>query len=165
LPKKGNEEGRLSQIFPQGIMFKGSYKYSIDKKNRVSLPARLRRQLQEKESNLYHFFLGLEGCIYIYTHKAWLELEEKIRKISPFDEKGSYFKRRFLKDAYEDFLDDQYRLSINKSLLEKANIQNEVFILGQVDSIELWDPQTFEEYEKTYSDSYKEIARSVMHGS
>ena len=94
---------------------------------------------------------------------TWKELAaEHLNKLNQFDPKEAMFIRMFLQEAAEDNLDSQSRLLIPKSLIEYAEIKNEVFILGAVKKIEVWNPDVYESYIKENLQSYEEIAKDVM---
>ena len=86
----------------------------------------------------------------------------KVSKLNPFDPQEAIFIRMFLQEASEDKLDVQSRLIIPKSLIEYAGIEKEVFILGAMQKIELWNPNIYQEYIKKSDKSYEEIAKEVM---
>ncbi|HET6511167.1 MAG TPA: division/cell wall cluster transcriptional repressor MraZ, partial [Candidatus Kapabacteria bacterium] len=62
----------------------------------------------------------------------------------------------------EVVLDSQFRLLLPKSLMEFAEIQKEVFFIGVLDHIELWNPENFRKYLEGKKESYENVAESVM---
>ena len=63
----------------------------------------------------------------------------------------------------EDQLDSQARLLIPKNLIEFAGINKEVFILGATNKIEVWNPETYNQYIMGSDKSFEEIANEVFH--
>ncbi|MCX8009637.1 MAG: division/cell wall cluster transcriptional repressor MraZ [Ignavibacteria bacterium] len=145
-------------------MLTGKYTYSIDRKGRVSIPVEFRKDLPKDLKSL-HLVKGIEDCIYVYSPDSFKKLMDRINALSSFDPKNAYFKRKFLSEAYEKKLDKQFRITIPPTLAEEAKIKDEVIILGQIDRIELWNPELFKIYKSRYTESFEEIAQSVMHGS
>ncbi len=144
-------------------MFVGSFKYSIDAKGRIALPAKLRKYVSPEANDTFILTRDSAKCIDIYPMDIWKALvDEKLRRLNQFDPKESMFLRLFLQEAAEDTLDSQSRLLIPKSLIEYAEIKNEVFILGSVNKIEVWNPDVYENYAKENAASYEEIAKDVM---
>jgi MraZ protein len=144
-------------------MFIGSFKYSIDSKSRVSLPAKLRKFVDPLANDSFVLTRGTAKCIDVYPMNEWKDLVvEKLNKLNAFDPKEAMFIRLFLQEAAEDKLDSQARLLIPKNLIDYAEIDKEVFILGAIKKIEIWNPQKYEEYLKTSDLSYDEIAKQVM---
>ena len=144
-------------------MFIGSFKYSVDSKGRVSIPAKLRKNLTPEANDTFVLTRGTAQCIDVYPMDNWKELAaNKLNQLNSFDPKEAMFIRMFLQEAAEDKLDAQSRLLIPKTLLEYAGIEKEIFILGAVKKIEFWNPEKYEAYLKENVQSYEQIANEVM---
>lgn len=144
-------------------MFLGSFKYSIDSKNRVSIPARMRKFVNPEANDAFVLTRGTNGCIIVYPMDQWKDLvASKLDKLNPFDPDDSRFLRMFLQEAAEDKFDNQSRLTIPKNLIEFAGIKKDVLILGMNQFIEIWDPEKYEKYKTQHEDSYDDIAKEVM---
>ena len=157
--------GEKCGIIPNNvkIMFIGSFKYSVDAKGRVSIPAKLRKYVNPEANDTFILTRGTTECIDVYPMDHWKELAaNKLNQLNSFDPKEAMFIRMFLQEAAEDKLDSQARLLIPKSLIEYAGIEKEIFILGAVKKIELWNPGKYDTYLKENVQSYSEIANDVM---
>jgi MraZ protein len=147
-------------------MFTGNYKYSIDSKSRISIPAKLRRNVNPDANNSFIITRGTEKCIYIYPMDVWKELyDTKIKELNSFNPDEALFKRMFLQEATEESFDSQSRLIMPKNLLEYAEIgseQKDVLILGAGEKIEVWNPSVYDAYITASSLSYEEITQKVM---
>ncbi len=144
-------------------MFIGSFKYSIDTKGRVSIPAKLRKFVSPDANDSFVMTRGTVKCIDVYPMDMWKELvESKLDKLNTFEPKEALFLRMLLTEAGEDKLDSQARLLIPRNLIEYAEIDREVFIIGAIKKIEIWNPANYEAYLKTSELSYEEIAKQVM---
>lgn len=144
-------------------MFIGSFKYSIDTKGRVSIPAKLRKFVDPKSNDAFVMTRGTIKCIDVYPMNFWEELvQSKLNQLNSFEPKEAMFLRMFLQQAAEDKLDTQSRLLIPKNLIEYAEISKDVLILGAIKKIEIWNPQNYEDYLRKSELSYEEIAKQVM---
>jgi MraZ protein len=144
-------------------MFIGKFKYSIDSKGRISIPAKLRKYVNPEANESFIITRGTEKCIDIYPLDSWKELyEKKLKRLNTFEPNEARFLRMLLQEASEDSFDTQSRISIPKSLIEYAGIKKEVLILGAMEKIEVWDPETYEAYINESPKSYEEIAKEVM---
>ena len=143
-------------------MFIGSFTYSIDSKSRISIPAKLRKYVKPEANDTFVMTRGIAKCIDIYPHDQWKELEEKLSTLNSFNQKEAKFLRMFLQTASEDTLDAQSRLLIPQNLIEYAGIEKEVFILGAVKKIEVWNPVIYQNYLNDRPESFEEIAEEVM---
>jgi len=144
-------------------MFLGSFNYTIDAKGRVSIPARLRKFVSPDANDTFVFTRGSLKCINIYPMNYWKELlESKLDKLNSFDPDDTKFLRLFLPSAAEDQFDTQSRLLVPKRLIEFAEIEKDVIILGMNKYIEVWNPKLYEEYLKEIEEPYETIAKEVM---
>lgn len=144
-------------------MFIGSFKYSVDAKGRVSIPAKLRKYVNPEANDTFILTRGTAQCIDVYPMDNWKELAaNKLNQLNSFDPKEAMFIRMFLQEAAEDKLDSQSRLIIPKTLMEYAGIEKDIFILGAVKKIEFWNPDKYESYLKDNVQSYDQIANEVM---
>lgn len=144
-------------------MFIGSFKYSVDTKGRVSIPAKLRKFVDPKSNDAFVMTRGTTKCIDVYPMNFWEELvQSKLNQLNSFEPKEAMFLRMFLQQAAEDKLDSQARLLIPKNLIDYAEISKDVLILGAIKKIEIWNPQNYEDYLNTSELSYEEIAKQVM---
>lgn len=144
-------------------MFIGSFTYSIDAKGRVAIPAKLRKSLTPEANETFIMTRGTAKCIDLYPLDQWnLLVTDKLEKLNTFDPKEAMFVRLFLQEAMEDKLDSQSRILIPKNLISYAGIEKEVFILGAVKKIEIWNPEIYKQYIQENENLYSEIAREVM---
>ncbi len=144
-------------------MFIGSFKYSIDGKGRVSIPAKLRKYVSSEANDTFVMTRGTAKCIDLYPMDQWKELvAEKLMKLNTFNPQEAMFIRMFLQEAAEDKLDTQARLLVPKSLIEYAGIQKDVFIIGAVKKIEIWNLDIYDSYIHDNLTQYEEIAKEVM---
>ncbi|MFC2083879.1 division/cell wall cluster transcriptional repressor MraZ [Bacteroidota bacterium] len=144
-------------------MFLGSFKYSIDAKGRISIPARLRKFVNPEANDTFVLTRGLVKCIVIYPMDHWKQLVAgKLNRLNAFDPIDTNFLRMFLQEAAEDKLDSQSRLLIPKNLIDFAGIEREVLIIGVNQFIEVWNPEVYKSYLEANKRPYEEIAKEVM---
>jgi MraZ protein len=141
--------------------FKGSYRYTIDHKGRVNIPAKLRKSTASTSHDLYVITRGLEGCLFIYPAEEWETVEEKLRNLSFTQKSHRLFARYLLSNACDSQLDRQGRITIPQNLLEFARIKKEVLIIGLLERIEIWDPEVHQEYLNSAGKTYEEIAEEI----
>jgi MraZ protein len=143
-------------------MFIGSFKYSIDTKNRISIPAKLRKYLEGDGNDKFYINRGIAKCIDIYPSSQWKELLNRLDQLNHFNSKEAMFLRMFLQKASEETLDSQYRILLPQNLIEYAGIEKEVFILGAIKKIEIWNPAIYEKYLQDQEESFEQVAEKVM---
>ncbi|HYR51109.1 MAG TPA: division/cell wall cluster transcriptional repressor MraZ [Candidatus Dormibacteraeota bacterium] len=142
--------------------FRGSYQHSIDHKGRVSIPARFRKSLSGRASATFVIVRGLETCVAIYPQDEWKRMEERLRSRSFYDETNRRFLRTMTMDSDDATLDAQGRVAIPPRLLAHARLTKEAMVNGVIDHLEIWDPAQFEEYLKSSSRSYEDMAGELL---
>lgn len=142
--------------------FLGQYLYVIDDKGRLAIPSKLRKEIPEASNNTFVMTRGNDKCIDLYPLANWRIYEEKFSKLNLFDEQSTRFLRMLSSYASDDKMDSQGRILIPKRLLEFAEIEKEVILLGALHKIEVWNPTNFENYLKNSQETYAELAAKVM---
>ena len=129
--------------------FTGEFHYSIDTKGRVNIPAKFRKALPDTSDDTFVVTRGLDQNIVVYSLDKWREKEEDLLKLSSIKPEHRAFKRQATRFATPLKFDGQGRVALPAPLLEFAGIEKEVVIIGMIDEIEIWDPETLKRYEET----------------
>ena len=145
-------------------MFKGQFLYSIDSKSRISIPAKLRKNLLPEAKDSFVLTQGISKCIDVYPSDYWETIEKRLNLLNQYDPNEMKFIRMFLQHATDAEMDSQSRIILPTYLLEFAGIEKEVLILGALQKIEIWNPQTFKNYSTGSQESYDQLAAKVMMG-
>lgn len=144
-------------------MFIGSFKYSVDAKGRISIPAKFKKVMKSEAKDTFVMTRSTVQCIDVYPYNYWEEkIKPRIDALDDFDIDEAAFKRFLFELATDQELDKQSRLFLPKSLLEFAGIDKEVLILGQNNKIEFWNPEIFETQKREFPKPFAELAKQVM---
>ncbi len=122
-------------------MLYGGFDYSVDKKGRMFIPARLRDELGAS----FMICRGFSGkrCLCVYSYDEWAVLVEKIKQLPSMDT-GDF--RRFLFDgAFSVECDAQGRVLIPPTLREYACLQSDAHIIGMATNLEIWNSELWAE--------------------
>jgi len=124
--------------------FTSGHYFSLDAKGRLSLPARLRKSMDEAEEQWFVFARGYDHAIDLYTYNEWKKyVDTEVSKLDRHNREHRDILRKIMEHTYEEKMDKQYRLLVPKPLLEFAGIVKDVFVLGQLGRIELWNPERY----------------------
>ncbi|KAF0141271.1 MAG: division/cell wall cluster transcriptional repressor MraZ [Ignavibacteriales bacterium] len=144
-------------------MFIGSFKYSVDAKGRISIPAKFKKVMKPEAKDTFVMTRSTVQCIDVYPYNYWEEkIKPRIDALDDFNIDEAAFKRFLFELASDQELDKQSRLFLPKSLLEFAGIDKEVLILGQNNKIEFWNPEIFETQKREFPKPFAELAKQVM---
>ncbi len=140
-----------------GAMLIGEYKYNLDDKKRLTMPSKFRAVLGKKAI----VTKGIDGCLFMYSEKAWKELAEKIAKL-PFSQSNARsFSRIMLAGAMDVLIDSNGRILIPDYLKEYAKLDKKVVVAGLYNKIEIWDEEEWEKYNKENTDHIEDIAEGL----
>ena len=128
--------------------FIGEYKYSLDSKGRINIPAKFRQSLSKDNYNTFVATRGQDPCIWIYPMKEWKKIEDELRKLSSISGVHRTFIRQIARSATPSTCDKQGRITISPSLLSYASLKKETLILGMINKIEIWDPGILKKVDK-----------------
>jgi MraZ protein len=141
----------------------GHFRYAVDHKGRLSLPAKIRKLLARgREGRRFIITKGLDGCLFVYPEEEWTQIEGKLRELPRFEQKTRHFVRQIMSNASQADLDAQGRIAIPQMLLEMAGVRDEVLIIGALDRLELWDPETFRKYNEKSGLTFEEAAEDLL---
>lgn len=120
-------------------MLTGEFRHSIDAKNRMFVPAKLREELGES------FVIACdirETCLKAYSLEGWEDYIEPIRKLPrEVAEKALRFLHR---TAAQVSPDSQGRVLLNSALVAHAQIEKNAVVVGCGDYAEIWAEANYE---------------------
>jgi MraZ protein len=138
-------------------MLLGEHEHSLDDKNRLTLPAKLREQLGERVV----VTRGLDGCLYVYAEAEWERLAQRVGALDPFSREARTMQRWFFASGSDAELDKQGRMVIPATLLKNAGIGREVTVAGVYDHLEIWDRAAWSQQQQTVEGSAEDVAERL----
>ncbi len=123
-------------------MFIGEYLHTLDPKNRISLPAKFRKDL----GRAVVMTRGLDRCLFVYPKKAW-EKEAEGRAVHAGGTAAARgLARLFLAGAMEAEVDAAGRVLIPDHLKSFAGLSSKAIIAGVASRVEIWDEAAWKRY-------------------
>ena len=117
-------------------MLLGEYEHTLDDKNRLTLPAKFRRDFEDG----CVVSRGLDGCLSVWPREGWANYEKStLSTLNLLSREGRQLHRYFFSGATETAPDRQGRVVIPPALLSHAKLEREVVIAGANDHLEIWD--------------------------
>lgn len=142
--------------------YQGLHRHTVDPATgRVAVPSRFRKITSEEANGTFVITRGLEKCLCLYPLDVWKK-DTGVLKSLPYTRKSVRRVQRWMFGESEKLMfDDQGRIIIPKHLLEYAQIENEVLLIGLVDKIEIWKPELYrkimEESDVTLEQDLEEV--------
>lgn len=137
----------------------GSHELLVDEKNRLFIPASIRRSLNPEAHGAAFFVkLGLNGTLWMYPERYYEELAGREPSgLSPTEDELDYDQFNFaLADRLE--WDKQGRVVLPDGMLKDAGINKEVVLAGARDHLELWDREAWKRHKDALLARRSEIA-------
>src|SRR4030043_2131196 len=132
----------------------GEFRYSLDEKNRLMIPSRIRVEIP---GNSIILTRGVEQCLWLFTHEEWKKVcQSLVGSTSLFQEKARLMQRRIVAPAQETEVDRTGRIIIPPTLREFAGLKKECIILGIQSYLEIWDEGRYTAYLAENESRFKE---------
>ncbi len=142
-------------------MLIGEYIHTIDEKNRVSLPAKFRKEMGKK----IIITPGLDNCLFIFTMKEWEKVSGKlstgVTELSFLSADQRTFNRNMFGQASDVEVDSIGRILIPEFLKEKINIKDNVALIGVQDRVEVWNDKVWATFKKMAGDKAESLAEKL----
>jgi MraZ protein len=144
------------------LAFRGHFDYSLDAKNRLTVPTKFRASF----SSGIVLAKGLEPCITVWVPEEFDNWTNSfLSNLNPVSAERRKLTRFFAGSSFDVELDSAGRVTLNAPLLAHAGIEKEVVMVGNLDHLEVWDRKTWESDQKQLADEIVGIAESLGHPS
>lgn len=120
-------------------MFLGEYSHTLDTKNRITLPSKLRDEM----GVVAVLAKSIDKCVSVYSTSAWNSYTEKLDTLPGTETR--VLKRFIYSSAFEAEFDSQGRILIPANLCAYAGLEKNVKIIGAGDHVELWSESVWDE--------------------
>ncbi len=127
--------------------FLGEYDYALDEKNRLSIPAKYRKVMSNLKENTFIICAIEDTRLTLYPYCTYSEtVGKKLNELPQFDDNANELRRKFGSKSIDASLDNQGRIMIPASYSQYAGIDHKVKVIGCTNRIELWNPETHQEF-------------------
>ena len=142
------------------MAFRGSFDYSLDAKNRLTVPAKFRAEL----SGGVVLAKGLERNVDIWVPDAYDALVDRsLAGMNPMSPDARRLRLWFSANAFDTELDAAGRVQIPAALIEYAGLRKEVVVTGASESLQVWDRASWQEFNDTLTGEIAGITERLGH--
>lgn len=138
--------------------FRGQSLRTMDDKGRLSLPSKYGKATGQA----YVVTRGLDNCLFVFLRDEWKRLEKKLMALSLESQHARFYVRQMSSHAEDASVDAHGRIMIPPTLRALAGLEGDVLVIGALTRIELWNPETYREYEKGFGMTFEEVAESLL---
>jgi MraZ protein len=140
-------------------MITGEYRYSLDEKGRLMVPAKIRADIT---GNVLILTRGIEKCLWLFSPEEWKIISGKLlASTSIFQEKTRLIQRRFIAPAQEVEIDRTGRIVIPSTLREYGGLTKECIVLGMLNRLEIWDDVVYQNYWEDKESEFQAAAEEL----
>jgi len=140
----------------------GTYTRTLDDKQRLAVPKRLREQLSEGKLSHVYLAPGTETSLALYAPEAFERLASRLAERTTNRVEFRNYLRLFYGQAEEVPLDSQGRIRIPERLVKLAGLVGDVVLLGVHDHVELWDGGQWEDFRQRHIQTFDEMATQAF---
>src|SRR5688572_7465357 len=143
----------------------GTYQRSLDDKQRLAVPKRLRDEFSEDKLTSLYVAPGTEKSLALYSPVAFGRLAEDLAGRTSNGADVRNYLRLFYARAEKVALDSQGRIRIPEQLVEHAQLTRDIVLLGVHDHAEIWDVRLWDEFINRHGASFDDLATQAFQRS
>ncbi len=126
--------------------FTSEYEVKLDAKGRLVLPARIKAQLPDADSQELIIRKGLEQHLIIYPMVEFNKVFSKISGLNEFSPENRSLQRSFMAGIVTVEMDNNGRILIPKNMLNYAQLDKDLVLVGVGNRVEVWNPKLYEQH-------------------
>jgi MraZ protein len=140
------------------VAFRGTFDYSLDAKNRLTVPAKFRSSL----AGGVVLAKGIDRCVEVWPAPDYEErIKQALAGENPLSEKARRIKTFFAANAFGLDLDSAGRVMVPQQLMEHAGLGKEVVVVGAEDSMQIWERSAWDEFNAALSNEIADITAQL----
>ena len=131
-------------------MFLGTYHPKMDDKGRLTLPAKFRADL----AGGLMITKGQDHSLAVYPKEEFTKLARRAATASRTDPQARAFVRSLAASTDEQMPDGSGRITLSQDHRRYANLSKACVVIGSVDFLEIWDEESWANYQAEHEEAY-----------
>ena len=131
----------------------------MDLKGRVSLPSAFRREV---DGDRFVLLQWEPNYLTLFPQEKWDEVQGRLLEFRRSDASAWNSVRMIISNAVEVSPDKLGRILVPSTLQSAAGLSGAVLLSGNLDRVELWDPETYTEVVEALSGGSTEFAHQLF---
>jgi MraZ protein len=142
------------------MLLTGTHARTLDDKNRLGLPKRVREILGNPET----MFVtpGPDQCLWLFTQNGLEQLAERLDQVPATDAEARVFRRLYFAQSERVDVDRTGRILISERSVQFAGLRHEVVLIGVRDHLELWDAERWQQYLTANAPRFDAVAEGAF---
>jgi len=139
-------------------VFLGTHTPKLDEKGRFFLPAKFRDDLGEG----LVMTRGQDRCLAIYPMATFVAMTQQVASAPTTVKQVRDFQRMLAASASDEVPDKQGRVNIPPALRAYAGLESQIVVVGAINRVEVWNPQTWEDYSTAQEEAFAELNEDIF---
>ncbi len=142
------------------LLLYGEYELTVDEKNRLLVPAEVRKQIDpDRDGEAFFLIVGVNKVPWMYPERYYEELvARRPAELTPAESVLAFDQVNFALASRVEW-DKQGRVLIPDRTLKRAGLSREVTLIGVRDHLELWNRKDWDLRRQALEERIPEIAQ------
>ena len=142
------------------MAFRGAFDYTLDAKNRLTVPAKFRATLSEGVV----LARGVEPCVAVWRASDYEDfINNALRNLNAMTPEYRKLQRYYSANAFDVELDGAGRVMVPPALMAHAGLEKDVVVTGAGTSLEVWDRERWKAHDDELSADISDLTASLGH--
>jgi MraZ protein len=142
------------------VAFRGTFDYSLDAKNRLTVPAKFRAAL----SDGVVLSKGLDACVDLWRPAEYdARMTSALQGMNPLSTEARRIELFFSANAFATELDSAGRVMVPPPLIDHAGLSKDVVVVGAGQSMQIWDRQGWADFNTQLTSTINDITAQLGH--
>lgn len=142
------------------MLLTGTHPRTIDEKNRLALPKRIRDLLGSPV--MLFVTPGPDKSLWLYTEAALEKLAAQLDNAPATNAEARLFRRLYFAQTESVDVDKAGRILVPERLGKFAGLEKEVVLIGVRDHLELWDANQWQTYVDSHAARFDQAAEQAF---
>jgi MraZ protein len=138
-------------------MYCGEHNILLDDKNRITVPAKHRKVMDELQHADFYMCRGFDGCLFLFPEQEWDKIWQDTRKYAALDARAVDLRRMLFGSVHQVAPDSQGRIPVPETLRDYACLDKEATLIGADDHIEVWNRSGWKEFQRKREPQYRDM--------
>lgn len=140
----------------------GTYHRTLDEKQRLAVPKRLRDELWNDEKPVLYVAPETEQALTLYSTVEFQRRAEMLAHSLPQHTTLRNYHRLYYSQAEQLEVDAQGRIRLPERLVSFAGLTQEVVLLGVHDHVEIWDRARWQQFLDEHASGFDSLAHAAF---
>ena len=142
------------------MAFRGTFDYSLDAKNRLTVPAKLRDRLDDGVV----LARGMDPCVELWPAADFdARMTAALEGLHPMSKDARTIKSFHAGNAHDGKLDNAGRVGLPPSLMDYAALEKDVVVVGAEDCLQIWNKGAWKIFNDRLAAEMNDIADRLGH--